>query len=120
FLFNTTFTTFTPTSLGNMSDVKSFVEDTINENSVVLFTKSYCPYCREAVQTFKELNEGYVEYQLDNMTNGSDIQNYLLQKTKQRTVPNIFINQQHIGGNDDLQAAKSSGRLKNLLNRGTL
>ena len=33
------------------------------------------------------------------LAEGSDIQEYLYQKTKQSTVPNIFIRQQHIGGN---------------------
>jgi glutaredoxin 3 len=47
--------------------------------------------------------------------NGTAIQDYLHQKTGQRTVPNIFIDQQHIGGNSDLQAKKNSGELKKLL-----
>lgn len=45
---------------------------------------------------------------------GSDIQDALQQLTKQRTVPNIFINRKHIGGNSDLQKL-STGQLKGLL-----
>jgi glutaredoxin 3 len=37
---------------------------------------------------------------------GADIQNALAEMTSQRSVPNIFINKQHIGGNSDLQALK--------------
>lgn len=44
---------------------------------------------------------------------GSDIQAALAELTSQRTVPNIFINQKHIGGNSDLQAKK--GQLPGLL-----
>ncbi|CAF3449696.1 unnamed protein product [Fusarium graminearum] len=33
----------------------------------------------------------------------------------QRTVPNVYIKQQHIGGNSDLQSLNSGGKLKNLL-----
>jgi glutaredoxin 3 len=44
---------------------------------------------------------------------GSAIQSTLGDITGQTTVPNIFINQKHIGGNSDLQAKK--GELKNLL-----
>lgn len=47
--------------------------------------------------------------------NGAAIQNYLLQRTGQRTVPNIFINQNHVGGCDDLMAANQSGKLQELL-----
>jgi glutaredoxin 3 len=46
---------------------------------------------------------------------GAAIQNYLAEKTGQRTVPNIFIEQRHVGGNSDIQAKKSSGELKKLL-----
>ena len=44
---------------------------------------------------------------------GSDIQEALKQMTGQSTVPSIFIGQDHIGGNSDLQAKK--GELANLL-----
>ncbi len=38
---------------------------------------------------------------------GADIQNALEEMTHQRTVPNIFIQKKHIGGNSDLQQKKS-------------
>jgi glutaredoxin 3 len=37
---------------------------------------------------------------------GAEIQDALEQMTHQRSVPNIFIKQEHIGGNSDLQAKK--------------
>lgn len=45
---------------------------------------------------------------------GSAIQDALAEISGQRTVPNIFISQKHIGGNSDLQA-KSEDDLKELL-----
>lgn len=47
---------------------------------------------------------------------GAEIQNALKTKTGQSTVPNIFINGQHIGGNSDLQALNESGELLNKVN----
>ena len=47
------------------------------------------------------------------LDDGSAIQSVLADLTGQRTVPNIFIAKQHIGGNSDLQAKK--GSLQNLL-----
>lgn len=38
------------------------------------------------------------------LDDGADIQNALQEITNQRSVPNIFISKQHIGGNSDLQA----------------
>jgi len=44
--------------------------------------------------------------------NGHGIQGYLAVKTKQRAVPNIFIDQKHIGGNSDLPQLEKVGKLK--------
>ena len=49
------------------------------------------------------------------MSNGSEIQAELLKKTGQRTVPNVFVHGQHLGGNDDTQKAFASGRLEEML-----
>ena len=45
---------------------------------------------------------------------GEAIQSALEEITGQRTVPNVFINHEHIGGNSELQAKKSqlAGLLK--------
>jgi len=43
------------------------------------------------------------------MSEGNDIQAVLLDLTKQRTVPNVFVNGKHIGGNDATQAAIKDG-----------
>ena len=43
------------------------------------------------------------------------MQNALEELTGQRTVPNVFIGQKHIGGNSDVQALSSSGKLDQLL-----
>jgi glutaredoxin 3 len=46
---------------------------------------------------------------------GQMIQAYLEKKTGQRTVPNIFIDQKHIGGNSDLHELHATGKLEELL-----
>lgn len=48
-----------------------------------------------------------------NTDDGAAIQDALEEITGQRSVPNIFIGQKHIGGNSDLQSKK--GELPNLL-----
>lgn len=53
--------------------------------------------------------------ELDTISHGSSIQNALQEMTGQRTVPNIFINQKHIGGNSDLQDLHRAGKLQSLL-----
>jgi glutaredoxin 3 len=75
--------------------------------STAVFSKSYCPYCRQSKSLLKDQGIDFALIELDQDDNGSAIQEYLYTKTNQRTVPNIFIKQQHIGGNSDLQAKKS-------------
>ncbi|GAA6024581.1 hypothetical protein JCM11491_000286 [Sporobolomyces phaffii] len=101
-------------ALATMS-VKSTVDQKISASRVVVFSKSYCPYCRNAKQLLKSLDVDADVYELDQMDDGSEWQNYLAEKTGQRTVPNIFIGGQHVGGSSDLEAKNKSGELKKLL-----
>ncbi|KAJ5861240.1 uncharacterized protein N7529_008550 [Penicillium soppii] len=95
-----------------MSSAK--VQKIINDNGVVVFSKSKCPYCNETKSTLRSLDTEFQILELDQMKDGSDIQDALQEITKQRTVPNIFINGKHIGGNSDLQKLSTS-QLKGLL-----
>ncbi|KAH8094618.1 glutaredoxin [Cristinia sonorae] len=97
--------------------IKDFVDKAIADNKVVIFSKTWCGFCTRAKRT---IASGYPDiqtaiYELDTRDDGDDIQAYLLEKTGQTTVPNIFINQQHIGGSDSLLALKSKGELDGLL-----
>jgi glutaredoxin 3 len=53
--------------------------------------------------------------ELNQDKDGEAIQSALAELTKQKTVPNIFVNQQHIGGADALKEALASGKLEKLL-----
>ncbi|KAI8842976.1 glutaredoxin-C2 [Chytridium lagenaria] len=98
-----------------MAAAADIVENYIKDNAVTVFSKTYCPYCIRAKSLLDSLNVKYQAIELDHLSNGSDIQNYLHQKSGQRTVPNIYINQEHVGGCDDLHEAHANGTLKKLL-----
>ncbi|KAG0195313.1 glutaredoxin, partial [Mortierella sp. GBA30] len=85
------------------------------ENKVMFFGKSYCPYCRNAKEILTKKGIQFKTFEIDLEKDGPQVQEYLLKKTGQRTVPNIFINSQHLGGNSDLVAAKDSGKLDSML-----
>ncbi|CAB9511939.1 Glutaredoxin-2, mitochondrial [Seminavis robusta] len=98
------------------SDVKGFINQEIANNQVVIFSKTYCGYCRATKQLFSSLGNVQVAvHELDTMPNGSAIQNELVSMTGQRSVPNVFVNKQHLGGNDDTQAAHRNGNLAKML-----
>jgi glutaredoxin 3 len=76
----------------------------------VVFSKSYCPYCRNTKSLLNGYGAKYAVYELDENSDGVDLQEALLKITDQRTVPNIFINKQHIGGDSDFQAVIKNGK----------
>ncbi|KAF8514279.1 thioredoxin-like protein [Gautieria morchelliformis] len=81
--------------------VKDIVEDTIANNKVVVFSKSWCPYCKAAKATLRRFVKEDTDIkilELDQRDDGSAIQTYLAEKSGQSTVPNVFINTQHVGG----------------------
>ncbi|KAI9834813.1 MAG: hypothetical protein M1838_005479 [Thelocarpon superellum] len=96
-----------------MSAAKTKVQDIINNNAVAVFSKSYCGFSRASKALLTELGAKYYAIELDQVDDGSAIQDALKDITGQTSVPNIFIQQQHIGGNSDLQARK--GDLPTLL-----
>lgn len=98
--------------------VKDTVENAINSNTITIFSKTYCPYCKRAksllTSTFPNVQTKIIE--LDELDEGSAIQDYLFEKTNQRSVPNIFINQKHVGGCDRVVELNSKGQLAPLVN----
>nr|AAD43253.1 peptide methionine sulfoxide reductase [Gracilaria gracilis] len=94
------------------------VERAIKDNAVMVFSKSYCPFCTSAKDLLQEriaavegLNPINV-FELDEMgTDGAAMQQYLFQKTGQRTVPNIFIAGKHVGGSDDVHGLDARNEL---------
>merc|ERR1712137_80086 len=98
------------------SSLSDQVEALIQSEKIVVFSKSYCPHCTMSKQLFQKGKIDGAIVELDKINDGPAIQNILQQLTGQRTVPNIFINGQHIGGNSELQGMKKTGQLKTRLN----
>lgn len=115
-------TTFSPTSLylrryisqSNMvsQQVKDKVEKLIKEKPIFIASKTYCPYCQKTKQTIGSITKDAYIIELDESADGAEIQEALLEITGQRTVPNVFIGGQHVGGNSDVQALKSEDKLE--------
>ncbi|KAJ6829001.1 glutaredoxin-C8 isoform X1 [Iris pallida] len=94
---------------------KSFVRKTVSAHDIVIFSKSYCPYCRRAKGVFQELKKVPYVVELDEREDGSDIQDALAKIVGRRTVPQVFIHGKHLGGSDDTVEAYASGKLAKLL-----
>ncbi|NNM76518.1 glutaredoxin 3 [Sphingomonas sp. ID1715] len=80
---------------------------------VEIYTKFGCPYCYRAKRLLDGKGAAYEEYDI---TLGGPQRTEMLQRSNGRTtVPQIFIDGQHIGGSDDLAALDARGGLDPLL-----
>ncbi|KAK7849803.1 glutaredoxin [Quercus suber] len=90
-------------------------KEIVSSNPVVVFSKTYCGYCKRVKQLFTQLGASYKIIELDEERDGSDIQSALAEWTGQRTVPNVFIGGKHIGGCDTIMEKYQAGQLVPLL-----
>uniref|UniRef100_A0A4W5NV40 Thioredoxin reductase 3 n=1 Tax=Hucho hucho TaxID=62062 RepID=A0A4W5NV40_9TELE len=97
------------------NELKSRIQELIDSNQVLVFSKSYCPFCVKVKDLFKELNVNCNVVELDLIEDGSNYQELLLEMTGQKTVPNVFINKTHVGGCDKTMKAHKDGVLQQLL-----
>ncbi|KAK9367350.1 thioredoxin-like protein [Lipomyces kononenkoae] len=97
------------------SQYQTQVKELVSGNPVIVFSKSWCPYCRQAKQTLDNEEVEHTDLELDQIDIGDAIQKAIYELTSQRTVPAIFIGGKFIGGNSDLQTLKRNGQLKELL-----
>ena len=79
---------------------------------IIIYTSNLCPYCTMAKRLLTAKGASYTELNVDT-TPG--LREEMMQKTKRRTVPQIYIANQHIGGFDDLRALDLAKKLDALL-----
>ncbi|OWK63595.1 thioredoxin reductase 3 [Lonchura striata] len=103
------------TRLPDWDGLKLRVQTLIASHRVMIFSKSYCPYCNKVKELFNSLHVEYYALELDVIDDGASIQQVLVELTNQRTVPNVFVNGSHIGGCDATFQAYKDGSLQKLL-----
>lgn len=81
-----------------------------------MYSTSWCPYCARARRLFASKGVAVEEIDVDL---DAEARREMITRTGRGTVPQIFIDDTHIGGSDDLEALERSGGLDPLLNRGT-
>lgn len=83
--------------------------------NVEIYTWSTCPFCRRAKYLLDQKGVTYTEHVLDGDEAARDAM--VARGTQgRRSVPQIFINDQHIGGSDALYDLNQQGKLDILLN----
>ncbi|XP_039014034.1 glutaredoxin-like [Hibiscus syriacus] len=91
------------------------VKHIVSSTPVVVFSKTYCGYCKRVKQLLTQLGASYKIIELDEESDGGEMQAALVEWTGQRTVPNVFIGDAHIADCDSVMAKHQAGQLVNLL-----
>ena len=79
---------------------------------ILIYTANRCGYCVMAKRLLDNKNTPYTEINVDEKMG---MREEMMQKTKRRTVPQIYIGDFHVGGFDDLNALNKAGKLDALL-----
>lgn len=82
---------------------------------IEIYTKPTCPYCINAKALLSKKGATFTEY---NISDKPQLREEMIKRAAGRTtVPQIFIDNQHIGGCDDLYALEDANKLNPLLGK---
>jgi glutaredoxin 3 len=80
---------------------------------VEIYTWRTCPFCIRAKSLLKNKGVEFIEYSIDG---DEAARNEMAERANgRRSVPQVFINDEHVGGCDDIHALDSEGKLDQLL-----
>lgn len=79
---------------------------------VVMYTTAICPYCVRAKMLLQRKG---VEFEERRIEGSRDLMREMLERSRRRTVPQIFIDDVHVGGFDELADLDIEGKLDELL-----
>jgi glutaredoxin 3 len=79
---------------------------------VLMYTTAMCPYCVNAKKLLAQKGVSVEEIRVDQ---NPELRIEMMQKSGQRTVPQIWIDDLHVGGFTDLWALDKQGKLDGLL-----
>jgi len=101
-----------------MSDVQTFIKDTVTANPVVLFMKGtaqfpQCGFSGRAIQILRQ--SGVTKLVTVNVLEDEDVRQAIKTYSQWPTIPQLYVNGEFIGGSDIMTEMDQSGELKKLL-----
>eukprot|EP00931_Biecheleriopsis_adriatica_P081121 TRINITY_DN54471_c0_g1_i1.p1 TRINITY_DN54471_c0_g1~~TRINITY_DN54471_c0_g1_i1.p1 ORF type:complete len:192 (+),score=50.53 TRINITY_DN54471_c0_g1_i1:39-578(+) len=105
------------TSGGAVATIDDRIRGLISKKPVVIFSKTYCPYCAAAKEALAREGVAFETVELDLLSEkeAQAFQASLGKMTGARTVPRVFVNGRCIGGGDETVSLQRSGKLRSLL-----
>ena len=84
----------------------------MTQPAITVYVTAWCPYCQRAKQLLTQKNLAFTEIDVDG---DPRLRQEMTTRSGRRTVPQIFIGENHVGGCDDLIALDSRGELDRLI-----
>jgi glutaredoxin 3 len=84
----------------------------MSQPAVTLYVSDWCPYCERAKGLLTQKRVAFSEI---NVEDDAKLREEMIARSSQRTVPQIFIGDRHVGGCDDLFELDRSGELDRLI-----
>ncbi len=79
---------------------------------VTIYLTRLCPFC---IRARRLLDRKGIEYSIINVAGNRELRDEMNRRSQRHTVPQIFIDDLHVGGFDDLAALDAEGKLDELL-----
>lgn len=84
----------------------------IMSHKITVYSKGYCPYCKRAKALLRSKGVSFHEIEI---TDNPRLTAEMVERAGRVTVPQIFIDETHVGGSDDLFKLDAAGGLDPLL-----
>ncbi len=82
-------------------------------SKIEIYSSMWCPFCHRAKRLLQSKGVGFEEFDVDA---DPALRSEMAQRSGgRRTVPQIFIDDRHVGGSDELAALERDGRLNGML-----
>ena len=79
---------------------------------ILIYTANLCPYCTMAKRLLAQKGLNYTEINVDSK---EGLRQEMMERSRRRTVPQIFIGDTHVGGFEDLYALEKRNELDTLI-----
>ncbi|GMT35180.1 hypothetical protein PFISCL1PPCAC_26477 [Pristionchus fissidentatus] len=103
-------------------ELETAIQDDINVHRVMVYSKTYCPYSRRLKALLQKFDiDDMKVIELNREEQMSEMQDFLETLSGRRTVPQLFLNGQFVGGFDDVKALDDEGEFeKRLMQAGAI
>jgi len=93
------------------NEMLNIINELFRQHKLVLFSKTFCPYCRTAKNVLKATGFKFHAVELDEAPNGAKMQKEISKLSGINTVPQLFLDSKFVGDSSTVKKLNESGKL---------